>query len=307
MKDVFYIVGPTAAGKSDLAADVALRIDAEIVNADAFQIYEGLDLLSARPDAATLAKVPHHLIGVASLTEQMNVETFRCRALEAIAAIQARRKRVIVAGGSGMYVKALTHGLARLPPADPELRRELNALAMEELGRRLAALDPATAATIDLKNRRRVVRALEICILTGKAAAAQRRGWEETGTTAAGVFVCRNREDLHARINQRVTTMFDQGVVREVNAVDGIGATAAGILGYSQIRELIEGGISQPDCIASMQQATRRYAKRQLTWFRRHGNFESLNLSLLSHDAAVEWITQRALVSFAPRDDRNPA
>jgi tRNA dimethylallyltransferase len=166
MNGVFFMVGPTATGKSDLAADVALRVDAEIVSADAFQIYEGLDLLSAKPDAATLAKVPHHLIGVAPLTEEMNAEKFRRRALEAIATIQTRGKRVVVAGGSGMYVKALTHGLSKLPMADRELREELNALETAELGKRLSGLDPATAGTIDLKNRRRLVRALEICLLT---------------------------------------------------------------------------------------------------------------------------------------------
>jgi tRNA dimethylallyltransferase len=309
MKGVFFIVGPTATGKSDLAADVALRVDAEIVSADAFQIYKGLDLLTAKPDAATLVMVPHHLIGVASLTEEMNAEKFRRCALEAIAAIQAHGKRVIVAGGSGMYVKALTHGLSKLPPAQRELREELNALETAELIKRLSELDPATAGTIDLKNRRRVVRALEICLLTGQSAAAQRMSWQAQASVSptSGVFLWRDREELYARIDQRVGTMFNQGVVEEVRKVTEVGATADGMLGLHEIRALIEGSISRPECIVSIQQATRRYAKRQLTWFRRQTNFESLNLSPLNHDAAVEWITQRALVSFASRDDRNAA
>jgi tRNA dimethylallyltransferase len=301
MEGVFFIVGPTSTGKSDLAADVALRIDAEIVSADAFQIYEGLDLLMAKPDAATLAKVPHHLIGAVSLSTEMNVETFRRRALEVITAIQVRLKRVIVAGGSGMYIKSLTHGLSKLPPANAEVRKELDALETSELGKRLAALDPATAGAIDLQNRRRLIRALEICLLTGQPVATQRKSWqrEETASTAAGVFLWRDREDLYARIDRRVEAIFDQRVVEEVRAVTKVGATAGGMLGLQEIRALLEGSISRTECKAAIQQATRRYAKRQLTWFRRQTNFEPLNLSLLSHDAAVERVTERALLSSA--------
>jgi tRNA dimethylallyltransferase len=301
MKGVFFIVGPTATGKSDLAADVALRTDAEIVNADAFQIYAGLDLLTAKPDALALAKVPHHLVGVAALTKEMNAETFRRDALMAIASIHARGKRAIVAGGSGMYIKALTHGLSKLPPANAELRDELNTLETAELNERLAALDPATAGTIDLRNRRRVIRALEICLLTGQPAATQRTSWQAQACAppAAGVFLWRDRQDLYARIDRRVEAMFDQGVVEQVRPVTDIGATAGGMLGLPEIRALIEGSISRSECIGAIQQATRRYAKRQLTWFRGQTNFEPLNLSLLSHDAAVAWITERAVASFA--------
>ena len=302
MKGVFFIVGPTAVGKSDLAADVAWKIEAEIVSADAFQIYEGLDLLTAKPDAAALAKVPHHLIGIASLTEEMNAERFRTRAFEVITAIQARHQRIIVAGGSGMYIKALTHGLSKLPAANAELRQELDALETEELGRRLTTLDPATASTIDLKNRRRLVRALEICVLTGQPASVQRKTWQSAhaaDSPPAGVFLWRDRADLYARIDQRGQEMFDRGVVEEVRGVTEIGATAAGALGLSEIRALIDGALSPSECMAAIRQATRRYAKRQLTWFRGQTNFEPLNLSLLSHDAAVEWITERALVSSA--------
>src|SRR5436190_7694386 len=126
MRDVFFIVGPTATGKSEIAADVARGLDAEIVSADAFQIYRGLDLLSAKPDPATLAKVPHHLIGTMSILEEMNAEKFRKLALRAISEILSRGKLAIVVGGSGLYIKALTHGLSDAPVADPDLRAQLN-------------------------------------------------------------------------------------------------------------------------------------------------------------------------------------
>src|SRR5213079_463803 len=120
MKGALFIGGPTATGKSELAADVARDIDAEVVSADAFQIYRGLDLLTAKPDAATLGKVPHHLIGTVSILEEMNAEKFRKLALKTIAEIHSRGKLAIVVGGSGLYIKALTHGLSIAPPADPD-------------------------------------------------------------------------------------------------------------------------------------------------------------------------------------------
>ena len=172
MKRVFFIVGPTATGKSEIAAEVASQLNAEIVSADAFQIYRGLDRLTAKPAQATLAKAPHHLLSAVPLGEEMNAEKFRAAAAAAIRDIQARGKNVIVAGGSGLYLKALTHGLSRLPAADPNLRAQLNELSLDELCGQLLQLDPATARTIDLKNRRRVTRALEICLLTGRPVVA---------------------------------------------------------------------------------------------------------------------------------------
>lgn len=300
MKGVFFIVGPTATGKSELAADVAHAVGAEIVSADAFQIYRGLSLLTAKPDASITDKVPHHLLGAFSLSEEMNAEIFRGEANNAIQSIQARGNRVMVVGGSGLYIKALTHGLSSLPAADAELRRQLNELSTDELGARLSQLDPAMAARIDLKNRRRLIRAAEICLLTGQPVAAQRNTWhsmtaDEEADPPVGVFVFRDRDDLYGRINQRVERMFEQGVIDEVREITETSATAAKTLGLSELRALIDGGISRAQCVEGMQQATRRYAKRQLTWFRRQTNFEPLNLSLLSHVEAVEWITERVL------------
>jgi tRNA dimethylallyltransferase len=294
MTNVFFIVGPTATGKSELAADVALQVGAEIVSADAFQIYRGLDLLTAKPDAATLKKVRHHLINAASLSEEMNAEIFRRRAGEAIAEIQARGRRVLVVGGSGLYIKALTHGLSPLPAADPAVRRKLDHLSTGELGMRLARLDPATAGRIDLKNRQRLIRAVEICLLTGRPITAQRQAWSKP-TAPAGVFVLRDRADLYARINQRVQRMLEQGVVEEISGITETSATAAKTLGLSEVRALLDGRTSRAECVAAIQQQTRRYAKRQLTWFRGQTSFEALNLSPLSHVKAVEWITARVL------------
>ena len=324
IRAVFFIVGPTAAGKSDLAADVAHEIGAEIISADAFQVYRGLNLLTAKPDAATLAKAPHHLIGTTPLHEEMNAEKFWRAASRAIDEIYSRGEPAIVVGGSGLYIKALTHGLAVLPQVDLKLRAKLNALSINELRSQLADLDPETARKIDTKNRRRLVRALEICLTTGKPASAQRKQWaaaaslcearrarvmeRQRGTShppsrsfgaagseaATGVFVFRDREELYARINNRVEAMFESGVIEEVRAAGAMSSTAAQMIGLREVRQLVEGKMSILQCVAAIQQATRHYAKRQLTWFRRQTNFQPLNLSLLSHNEAVKWILLRA-------------
>lgn len=316
MKNTFFIVGPTATGKSELVADVAREIDAEIISADAFQIYRGLNLLTAKPDSATLAKAPHHLIGTISIEEEMNAEKFRRIALRAIDEIQARGKRPIVVGGSGLYIKALTHGLLSVAASDPAVRARLNRMRLDQLRARLVDLDPESARKIDMKNRRRLVRAIEISLITRQPASGQRTQWKTVGAAvlssrpgrfpetaaATGIFVFRERDELYQRINRRVEAMFENSVIEEVRAIGAMSPTASKMIGLKEIRELLKGKMSILQCVAAIQQATRRYAKRQLTWFRRQTNFEPLNLSLLTHQEAVKWISRRVL-SVAPKDD----
>jgi len=297
----FFIVGPTATGKSELAADIAVSLNAEIVNADAFQIYEGFDILSAKPGATTLRKVAHHLIGVVPIAHEMSAAKYRELAMPVISDIASRGKLALIVGGSGLYIKALTHGLADTPPVDARLREELNALTIDQLRIRLADLDPAAAAQIDTNNRRRLVRAIEICLLSGRPASAQRTQWTEV-PGFRGVFVFRDRDDLYQRINKRVEGMLRQRAIEEVRGCGRIGPTAAQMIGVREIQQLIAGDISLAETISKIQRSSRRYAKRQLTWFRQQTNFESLNLSLLSHNEAVEWVTQRALARRTVND-----
>ncbi len=299
MKGVFFIAGPTASGKSELAAEVAARAGAEIVSADAYQIYRGLPLLTAQPSAATLRLAPHHLIGAVSLSEEMSAEKFRELAVSAIEEIHRRGKMAIVVGGSGLYLKALTHGLAPLPAVDAELRAELNALSLEDLNTRLLAVDPLGAEKIDPQNKRRVVRALEIFAQTRTPASAQRSQWEQSAVGAPGVLVLRAREELYARIDRRVEEIFRLGVMEEVARTGPLSPTAAKTLGLEQIRSLREGKMCEAECIAYLQQATRRYAKRQLTWFRQQTSFEPLNLTK-DPAAAVEMILQKVSLLRLP-------
>jgi tRNA dimethylallyltransferase len=236
----------------------------------------------------------------------MNAEKYRRAAACALDAINSRGRLAIVVGGSGLYIKALTHGLAPLPTSDLKLRARLHAMSLDELRSQLTELDAEMARKIDVKNRRRLVRALEICLLTGKPASEVVAGGGLPGSSAfdkatadepiraTGVFVFRDREELYSRINQRVEAMFEKGVIEEVRASGATSTTASQMIGLREIGELLEGRMSLSQCIAEIQQATRRYAKRQLTWFRRQTNFLPINLSILSHNEAVKGVLLRA-------------
>jgi tRNA dimethylallyltransferase len=305
VKSTFLIVGPTAVGKTSLAIELADLFDAEIINADAFQIYHGLDILTAKPDSETQRQVRHHLLGQVSLAERMSAVSFGELACAALADIHSRNKNAIIAGGSGLYLKAITHGFDEVPPPDPRLREELSALSLEELGLRLRDLNPQLAARTDLKNPRRVIRAIELAATTtvipseveGSRNVILKLSQRDPSADArddefAGVLVLRDRDDLYQRINERVNAMFREGVEEEVRALQDIGPTASNALGLKEIRALIEGQISRAECIGKIQQATRRYAKRQLTWFRHQTTFPQLNLTPFSHREAVRAITR---------------
>ena len=301
MNNIFFIVGPTAVGKTSFAIEFAEQFDAEIVNADAFQIYRGLDILTAKPDSLAQRRVRHHLLSQVSLAEAMSAVRFGELAWAALADIRSRGKNAIITGGSGLYLKAITHGFDELPPPDPKLREELRALSLEELGLRLRDLNPQLAARTDLKNPRRVIRAIEIAFVEAtisggskRNAAAMAASTESSGaiSKAVGVLLLRDRDDLYQRINERVNAMFREGVEEEVRALQDIGPTATKALGLKEIRALLDGHSSRAECIAKIQQATRRYAKRQLTWFRHQTTFPQLNLTPFSHREAVRAITR---------------
>jgi len=293
----FFLVGPTAVGKTALAIELAEQFDAEIVNADAFQIYRGLEVLTAKPDAEFQHRVCHHLLGQISLTEIMSAAKFRELALAALDDSRSRKKNAIVVGGSGLYLKAITHGFDQVPPPDPKLREELGALPLKKLAERLQNLSPELAARTDLKNSRRVIRAIEIAstvIPRASIVAADvvRGPRSATAATACSALLLRDRHDLYQRINERVNAMFRNGVEDEVRTLQDIGPTAASALGLKEVRALIAGQISREECIAKIQQATRRYAKRQLTWFRHQTTFPQLNLTPFSYREALRAITQ---------------
>jgi tRNA dimethylallyltransferase len=268
-------------GKTEIALKAAILCGGEIVGADAFQIYRGLDLLSAKPSREDQDRVPHHLVGTVPLSQPFDVAQYLEAATRSVAEIAARGKVAVIAGGTGLYMRALTHGLSDLPDADPAIRAELEAQSLEELQARYIALDHVGAETIDLKNRRRLVRAIEVCLLTGRPFSDFRDTWNKApAEPITGFFLTRDRDDLYERTDRRVVEMFRDGVVEEVRSVAEIGMTAGQAIGFKEIQDYVAGKMSERKCIEKVQQATRHYAKRQLTWFRRETMFQEVNLSL---------------------------
>ena len=265
----FYVAGPTGVGKSEFAVTLAEEVGGEIVGADAFQIYAGLPILTAQPSKEQRARVPHYLVAEIPLSESFDVAEYVRRASARIGEIRSRGKVPIVVGGTGLYVRSLVQGMADLPNADPALRTELEAMPLVELNRKLAELDPAAAAVIDAKNPRRVIRALEVCLLTGKPFSSFRQEWSAVNAAVAGVVLVRAKEELRRIIDARVAEMFRYGVVNEVSSAGLMSNTARQVLGFSEIERLLQDEVTEVACRNAIQTQTRQYAKRQMTWFAR--------------------------------------
>lgn len=285
----FYVVGPTASGKTDLAVWLAEQGGAEIVSADAYQLYAGLDLLGAKPEQAELARARHHLIGTVPLDEPMNAVRYREVAQAALADIAARGKPAIVCGGSGLYVKALTHGFDAGPPPDPARRAAWNAQPLDALVAELQRVDAAAAARIDLHNPRRVVRALE----QAAAGGTERRAWQ-TGSEPLGICLQWEREALHRRIAARTRRMFDRGLLEEVRAARaaGVGSTAGQMIGWRECCEVLDGRLNEAQAEERITIATRQYAKRQQTWFKRESAFQP---ELMTGESGLRSLREAAL------------
>jgi len=273
-----FLAGPTAVGKSEVALLLAEQLGGEIISVDSMQVYCGLDIGTAKPSVAERARVPHHLIDVAEISEPFDAARFCGLARKAAAECQARGRVAIFCGGTGLYFKAYLEGLGEAPPSDPKLRAELEALPLDMLLQELAGRDPATFEKIDRQNPRRVVRAVEVIRLTGKPFSAQRSEWVD-GTRhaeyATPLFVLtRAKPDLDTRINARVDGMFARGLVAETQALLAGGLernrTAMQAIGYRQAVDHLRGKRSLAETIELVKVKTRQYAKRQLTWFRRH-------------------------------------
>ena len=281
-----FIAGPTAVGKSAVALLLAERLGGEIISADSMQVYRGLDLGTAKPSPAERARVPHHLIDICDLTEAFDAAQFVRRARQAVAEIQSRQKIPIFCGGTGLYFRAFISGLGEAPATNPELRAELEAAPFESLLHELRERDPVTYDQIDKQNPRRVVRALEVIHLTGKKFSDQRAEWKADAPQAddGKIFaLTRPAGDLHARINVRVDEMFQRGLVAETRELLKSGLAenkfALQAIGYRQVAEHLRGERTLAETIEQVKIRTRQFAKRQLTWFRRHGNCEWIELS----------------------------
>ncbi len=283
---VIAVAGPTASGKSWLAVELAKWLDSEVVSSDSMQIYQEMTIGTAKPTPEDMDGVPHHMVDFLPITEPFSVADYVARAGECLRDIHSRGKIPILAGGTGLYVRSLLQNLDfSEADSDPSLREELHRIAEEQgvevLMEELRQIDPETAARIEPRNIPRVIRAIELYRVTGKTMTQHQ---EESRRTPSPYDVCmiglnyRDREVLYDRINRRVDLMMEQGLLEEADRVLNMegGKTALQAIGYKELKPYLDGELSLEGAVENMKQGTRRYAKRQLTWFRREENIQWL-------------------------------
>jgi len=276
---IVIICGPTAIGKTGLSIRLAETFGGEIVSADSMQVYKYMDIGTAKPEAEQLARVRHHMIDIVDPSESYDAARYAADAKNAIASIQDRGKTVFVVGGTGLYIKVLIHGVFEAGASDPNLRKELKnkakSLGTERLWQRLLSIDPGSAARIHPNDTYRIIRALEIYELTGRPMTElmQAHGFSNKEFDALKICLSIDRDVLYERIDTRVEIMLELGLIDEVKRLLYMGYTRdlkpMQSLGYRHMLDFIDGRMSLDEAVCAMKQDTRRYAKRQLTWFRK--------------------------------------
>lgn len=278
MNNSIFLVGPTGVGKTEVALILASKINAEIVSCDSMQVYCGMDIATAKPTKQEQREIPHSMIDIVPVTEEYDVARYVCNAKKAIAVIKEHNKIPLVVGGTGLYVKALVDGLFSGPEKDRKLRNDLEERCQKngvgELYQELQKIDKDAAKKINIQDKRRIIRALEVYYLTGKPISILQREWGKEGADQESyclVGLNRARSDLYERINERVEKMFAQGIVAETEELLQHGLrqnrVAFQALGYKEICEFLDGKCTLEETKEKLKQKSRNFAKRQLTWF----------------------------------------
>jgi len=281
------IVGPTASGKSSLAVWLAQRLGGEVVACDSTQLYRGFDIGTAKPSGSERQGIPHHLIDVLEPTEEATAGGYRERAEVVLAELGSRKRLPIFTVGTGLYLRALLLGLADVPQRSEALRERLRARAAEHgeghLHRILGKLDAKSAEWIDAADEKKLIRAIEVCILAKKPLSEVHRSGRNPlrGWRAIKIGLAPERETLYARVHARTDSMLANGWIEEVKALLANGLPSDpkpfDFIGYRELQKVLDKQISLEEARAAIQQATRRYAKRQMTWFRKEEGVHWIN------------------------------
>ena len=284
----WFLTGATASGKSQTSLFLAERLNAEIISLDSMAIYRGMDIGTAKPGVAEQARVRHHLIDVVDPTTQFSVSQYRDAALDKIREIQSTGKQVLFVGGTALYLKALLRGLFDGPPADWDFRKQVESEIAESgvglLHQRLEMVDPVAASNLHPNDHRRIIRALEVYKTTGKPISHLQMEFDEgRDSQDCRVFTIRHdRPVLHERIERRVESMFEVGLVEEVQGLldtwTSLGHTASQAVGYREVIDFITGVKSEPEMVEQVKIRTRRFARHQETWFRGMSECEIIDL-----------------------------
>ncbi len=299
---VLVIVGPTAVGKTELSLQIAETLGAEIISADSMQVYRGMNIGTAKPSPRDRIRVRHHLIDVVDPDQAFNVADYVELAEAALLELSGRSTIPVLTGGTGLYIDALLDGfLFPDSAADPDLRARLEEQAAADptgLYAELKKIDPPSAAKIHPNDLRRIVRALEVYKRTGEPISRLQRKAEKQQRPYKPTYIglTRERQELYARINRRVEIMVEEGLISEVKGLLEAypqQPTALQALGYKEIALYLRGSLALAEAIELLQRDTRRYAKRQLSWFRRNKDIHWLNCSELSYTAILDKIMHR--------------
>jgi tRNA dimethylallyltransferase len=278
LKDVWYLTGATASGKSNLALELAERMGAEILSVDSMAVYCGMDIGTAKPDVTMQRRVAHHLIDLVEPTEEFSVSQYVLAAHRKAAEVRSRGKQVLLVGGTPLYLKTLLRGMFLGPPGDPDFRaeveREVERYGIESLRQRLWQVDPLAAHRILPGDWRRMIRALEVAKATGRPLSHWQTQFERVDLQLRHrAFVLQwPREQIHRRVNQRVHQMILDGLVDEVKGLKerfgSLGRTASQAVGYQEIAQVLDGSLSLEEAIPKIQARSRQFVRRQEIWFR---------------------------------------
>ncbi len=277
-KTLIAIVGPTAVGKTAMAISLAQYFKTEIISADSRQFYREMTIGTAKPDSEELASAPHHFINSHSITQDYSAGDFEREALDKLDELFRQHDMVVMVGGSGLFVRALCEGLDDLPKAGDEVRERLNnemaQLGLEQMKERLKTIDPAYYQIADIDNPQRVVRALEVFEATGKPMSFyHKKDLNKRPFDILTIGLNMERPQLYERINLRVERMMEMGLLEEVKSLVPFRSKPALLtVGYAELFDYLDGNISLEEAVERIQQNSRRYAKRQITWFKKYGN-----------------------------------
>ncbi|NOZ26254.1 MAG: tRNA (adenosine(37)-N6)-dimethylallyltransferase MiaA [Nitrospirae bacterium] len=290
---VLVITGPTGVGKTGFSLILAEKLDTEIISADSMQVYRGMDIGTAKPSPEERARVKHHMIDVVDPSETYSAGRYIRAVTPLIESLHGRRKIPVVIGGTGLYIRTLTQGLFTAPEADPELRSallEIEGRAPGRLYRELERIDPVKAASVAPSDKRRIVRALEVSLKAGRPVSElQRELTEPLPYRFVKIGLTRERKELYRLIEERVEEMFARGLVEEVERLLGMNPSETPLqaIGYKEVVEYLKGGRGLEETKQLVKRATRRYAKRQFTWFRKEAGIRWVDITGLTTPGEV--------------------
>lgn len=286
------IAGPTGVGKTDLSLKLAKELDCYIISSDSAQVYKDMNIGTAKILEEEMNGIKHFMLDVVEPISKYSVGDYQKEVDKILEETEKENKNIILTGGTGLYIGAITEGLSDLPSGDDNLRKKLSELPVDELYKKLKELDYESIENIHINNRKRLERALEVCLLTGeKFSEVSKKNIKNNNYSFLKVCLTRDRENLYNRINKRVDIMIEKGLVEEVkNICEKYGKDIIkkiNIIGYSEIIDYFNGEISLEEAISNIKRNSRRYAKRQLTWFRNQDDYIWFNLDEQSEESIL--------------------